>query len=187
MASSATPEDASPACPETEKTTETLPKLTPSEFRQYNRLAEMMDNFHNHFRQTWTTMYDACSTSKRPTGMSLRQFLHYSLDFCNMLTMHHDIEEARVFPMLARKMPIFRNTETMKMQHKEIHEGLDKLKSWLEQCRDGESDYRAQEMRDMMDTFGQVLWEHLDAEVKQLGAENMRKFWTLKDMQRFLF
>lgn len=31
-----------------------LPKLTPTEFRQYNKMAEMMDRYHNHFRDACT-------------------------------------------------------------------------------------------------------------------------------------
>ncbi len=32
--------------------------------------------------------------------------------------------------------------------------------------------------------WGDVLWKHLDQEVKTLGAESMRKYWTLADMRR---
>jgi hemerythrin-like domain-containing protein len=98
--------------------------------------------------------------------------------------MHHDIEEAHFFPHLGRKMPIFRNTQLMKEQHKEIHAGLERFQAYLEKCRDGEREYRAPELKDIMDSYGDVLWTHLDLEVKQLGAENMRKFWTLQDMDR---
>ncbi|CAG9941990.1 unnamed protein product [Clonostachys rosea f. rosea IK726] len=35
-----------------------------------------------------------------------------------------------------------------------------------------------------METWGDVLWAHLDDEVKTLGAENMRKYWTLEEMRR---
>jgi hypothetical protein len=39
-------------------------------------------------------------------------------------------------------------------------------------------------MKEIMDGFGSVLWAHLDAEVEKLGVENMRRFWTLEDMER---
>lgn len=35
-----------------------------------------------------------------------------------------------------------------------------------------------------MDTFGSVLWAHLNDEVVELGAESMRKFWS-KSRNRF--
>jgi hypothetical protein len=35
-----------------------------------------------------------------------------------------------------------------------------------------------------MDEFGAVLWAHLEVEVEELKAENMRKFWSLEETRR---
>jgi hypothetical protein len=137
-----------------------LPKLTPTEFRQFNRMADHMDYFHNNFRNTWNIIYSACESQKRPKGMSIKQFLGLGQQFCHHLTVHHTIE------------------------HKQIHVGLDKLEKYLEECADGERELRMSEMKDILDTFGTVLWQHLDDEVKQLGAENMRKYWTAEEIRR---
>ncbi|KXN92734.1 hypothetical protein AN958_12332 [Leucoagaricus sp. SymC.cos] len=169
------------------KEEENLPPLTDHQFKRYNRMATKMDAFHNHFRQQWQTMHTACSTSKRPSGMTLRQFLSYSLEFCTILNMHHGVEERHIFPVLARRMPAFKNNDLMKNQHKEIHSGLDKLQKWLEQCKRGEREFRADEMKEIMDDFNDVLWSHLDDEVKQLGAENMRKYWAVEEMDHMPF
>lgn len=118
--------------------------------------------------------------------MSIRQFLNTGLTFCNHLHTHHSIEEMHVFPMLAKKMPAFSQHLDLLAQHKEIHTGLDKFQTYLEDCISGERELRMEEMKSLMDGFGSVLWTHLDDEVEQLGAENMRKYWTLdeiKDMQ----
>lgn len=162
---------------------EKLPKLSPSEFRIYNRMAEHMDYYHNMFRATWNTLYTACTTSRRPAHLSLRQFLSTGLDFCSRLETHHGIEEAHIFPVLARKMPAFREELQLLTQHKEIHEGLEKLRDYLEGCRTGERELRLDELKEVMDGFGEVLWKHLDEEVKELGAENMRKFWSVEEMR----
>ncbi|KIW00450.1 uncharacterized protein PV09_07975 [Verruconis gallopava] len=163
---------------------EKLPNLSPQDFRTFNRMAETMNYYHNHFRRTWTMMYDACEANKRPAGMSIRQFLNAGMQFCHQLTMHHDIEEAHIFPVLAKKMPAFRHEQEMKTAHKSIHAGLEKLEPWLEECLDGSRELNLKELKAIMDSFGDVLWEHLDAEVEQLGAENMRKFWTKTEMLR---
>lgn len=161
-----------------------LPKLTPSEFRQYNHMAEHMDYYHNHFRHTWNVLMKACESNKRPAGMSIRQFLALGDQFVSHLTMHHGIEEQHIFPVLGRKMPAFRNEVELLGQHKQIHKGLDKLEEYLRDCRTGEKELRMSELKGVLDGFGKVLWEHLDDEVKQLGAENMRKYWTLDEMRR---
>ena len=86
--------------------------------------------------------------------------------------------------VLAKKMDAFREELELLTHHKLIHIGLEKLEKYLEDCKFGETELRMSQLKDIMDSFGAVLWEHLDAEVKQLGAENMRKYWSIKEMQR---
>lgn len=80
-------------------------------------------------------------------------------------------------------MPEFRQKKTLLAQHKKIRRGLDELEQYLEKCRSGEEDLELTEMKRLMDAFGEVLWTHLDEEVRTLGAENMRKYWTLEEMR----
>jgi hemerythrin-like domain-containing protein len=116
--------------------------------------------------------------------MSIKQFLTTGLELCSSLNLHHDIEEKHVFPLLARKMPLFQKQDLLVAQHKEIHAGLEKLEKYLGDCRIGERELRLNELKVVMDGFGKVLWQHLDEEVEQLEAENMRKFWSLEEMRR---
>ena len=46
--------------------------------------------------------------NQRPANMTLKQFISVGLQLCSHLSMHHSIEEAHIFPVLARKMPEFR-------------------------------------------------------------------------------
>ncbi|RAR15169.1 sister chromatid cohesion protein dcc1 [Stemphylium lycopersici] len=161
-----------------------LPKLTPFEFRQYNRMAEHMQYFHDNFRATWKVLYAACDSQKRPKNMSIRQFVSTGQQFCHHLTVHHTIEEQHIFPVLAKKMPAFKKELELLTQHKQIHVGLDKLEKYLEECESGERELRMAELKEILDSFGDVLWQHLDDEVKQLEAENMRKYWTIDEMRR---
>ena len=72
-------------------------------------------------------------------------------------------------------MPAFKKELELLTQHKQIHDGLDKFQAYLAECKFGEKDLRMDELKTLMDDFGGVLFAHLDDEVKQLGAENMRK------------
>jgi hypothetical protein len=89
--------------------------------------------------------------------------------------------------MLARKMPAFRKELELLTQHKQIHAGLERLEEYIIQCRSGEKDMRFAELKTILDSFGEVLWSHLDDEVKQLGANNMRKYWSLQEMRNMPF
>ncbi|GAB7361680.1 hypothetical protein MBLNU230_g1729t1 [Neophaeotheca triangularis] len=161
-----------------------LPELSAQDFRIYNRMAEHMDMFHENFRRSWKTLYTACTNNKRPPGTSIRQFISLADDFCHHLTVHHTIEEQHIFPLLAKRMPAFRKELDLLTHHKRIHEGLDKLQVWLAECRSGERELQLREMKGLLDGFGAVLWEHLDAEVEELRAENMRLYWSKQEMAR---
>ncbi|RYP26853.1 hypothetical protein DL767_007895 [Monosporascus sp. MG133] len=166
-----------------------LPPLSDHEFRQYNRLAEHMDLFHNHFRSTWNMLWGACTSGRRPGGMSLRAFVGAGLQFVQQLEMHHNIEETYFFPMLAKKMPEFRSGKgngaaELLRQHKEIHRGLEVLQEYLLKCKSGETELEMGTLKSKMEGWGTVLWTHLDQEVKTLGAENMRKYWTLDEIRK---
>ena len=76
-----------------------LPKLSATDFRLYNKMAEHMNYYHDNFRATWKMLYAACSSGKRPANISLRQFISTVEQLCHHLTMHHTIEEQHIFPV----------------------------------------------------------------------------------------
>ena len=81
-------------------------------------------------------------------------------------------------------MPAFKKELQLLTQHKEIHNGLDKLEAYVDECKAGTKDLRMDELKEIMDSFGEVLWAHLSDEVEQLSAENMRKYWSLEEVRR---
>jgi hypothetical protein len=86
-------------------------------------------------------------------------------------------------------MPEFRNGKggnaaELLRQHREIHKGMDEFERYLKGCKEGEWELNLGVMRGKMDSWGEVLWKHLDQEVETLGAENMRRYWTLEEMRR---
>lgn len=193
--------EAKEAVVEEEEPEEKLPPLSAQQFREFNRMADHMDYFHNHFRQIWTMMYTACENKKRPAGMSIRRFLDEGLHFISMLTTHHSIEEAHVFPMLAKRMPEFQQPDKrgkltgpktkgsakaaeLVKQHRDIHKGMDAFEDYLRRCRNAETELEMSVLKAQMDTWGTVLWQHLNEEVAALGAENMRKYWTIEEVRR---
>ncbi|KAF2279016.1 uncharacterized protein EI97DRAFT_431235 [Westerdykella ornata] len=183
-ASASAPSTASNTDQQAQPSDPPLPKLSPSDFRTYNRMADHMQHFHSHFLSTYTTLLSACQVGKRPQGMSLRQFLSLASTFVSQLTMHHNIEEQHIFPLLATRMPAFKKELSLVGQHRQIHEGLDKLEAYLDECRSGERELRLGEVGALLEGFGDVLMRHLEEEVEQLGAERMRRYWSLEEMRR---
>ncbi|KAL2753306.1 hypothetical protein ACRALDRAFT_1072173, partial [Sodiomyces alcalophilus JCM 7366] len=142
---------------------------------------------HNHFRRSWTMLHTAATTNKRPQGRSIKSFIDEGLHFVQMLETHHNIEETYIFPVLARKMPEFRagkNAAELLRQHREIHRGMEALETYLRACRSGETELAMPRLKELLDSWGTVLWTHLDQEVETLGAENMRRYWTLDEIRQ---
>ncbi|KAK4904101.1 hypothetical protein LTR66_017943 [Elasticomyces elasticus] len=159
-----------------------LPTLSASDFRVYNKLAVMMDAYHNRFRQTWNMLYSVCQEGQRTAGLSIRSFIQTGLQFCHHLHIHHTIEERHIFPELAERMDCFKDDDELIHQHEQIAVGLEKFQAYLQECQSSSREFRLGELKTILDSFGTVLWTHLDQEVKMLGAENMRKYWTKQEI-----
>lgn len=199
-ADQAGPTSVAEPAPESESESEPkLPPLTPQEFRAYNRLAEKMEYFHEHFRQMYSTLHTACVTKRRPAGMTLKQFIDEGLNLARYLEGHHAIEETYLYPILARKMPEFRSSTPpaglkkgkesrreeceLIRQHRLIHNGMDEMVEYLRQCKSKECELELSVLKEKMDPWGDVLLKHLEQEVRDLSAENMRKYWTLQELR----
>lgn len=64
---------------------------------------------------------------------------------------------------------------------------MDGFEAYLTRCKNGETELDLRVLKEQMDTWGEVLWKHLEEEVVTLGAENMRKYWTIQEMRRMPF
>ena len=158
--------------------------MTSQERQIYSRMGDAMSYYHNHFKSTWNALYAACETNQRPANMSIKQFLNVAAQFVHHLEMHHSIEEQHIFPILAQRMPAFQEEMELLTQHKLIHVGMDRLEIYVNECKATKRDFRLDEMKDVLDSFGTVLWTHLDAEVGNLSAENMRKYWSIDEAKK---
>lgn len=72
-------------------------------------------------------------------------------------------------------------------QHEAIHKGLDALTKYLKECQRGKRELRKEELRGIMDGFGEGLFKHLDDEVRELGGENLRRYWSAEEVRAFPF
>lgn len=90
-------------------------------------------------------------------------------------------------------MPEFRHSLKNKeaaeliLQHEEIHRGMTAMREYLVACKEGNENFQFSNLQLKMNSWGETLWIHLEQEVKTLGAENMRKYWTLEEMIAFPF
>ncbi|KAH9892499.1 hypothetical protein C8Q73DRAFT_698298 [Cubamyces lactineus] len=151
---------------------------------KWNRLAEAMTYFHNHFKHEFNAIYELADGSFAKRGMSLPMYLRLASQLARGLTTHHTIEERYIFPILAKRMTSFKDDEVHLKSHEAIHHGLDELTALIRKWSEEPSKYSPEEMRACLDSWREVLFKHLDQEVQDLSGENMKKYWTLEELER---
>lgn len=135
------------------------------------------------------------------------QFLREASSLSQSLINHHSLEENYIFPALAKKMPEkFGAHGLEKEQHKHIHDGecrraqvepavsptplannsgLESYEGYIHYSRSHPEKYDGKKLRAIMDKFRDVLYAHLDDEVRDLGAEALQKAgFTLDELRR---
>ncbi|KAL0577322.1 hypothetical protein V5O48_004678 [Marasmius crinis-equi] len=164
-----------------------------------------MNNFHQWFKDEYNTLYEVSypplthsrqvltgghlggkladgSFTKR--GLSLPLYLDSAQRLNHHLTMHHTIEERHIFPALATKMKEFSNDSEHLKSHRGIHDGMDKVQELVNRWKKEPASYSPEEMRACLDSFREVLFNHLDQEVADLKGENLKKYWTLEEIEK---
>lgn len=61
--------------------------------------------------------------------------------------MHSSIEEQRIFPIIAKKMPGFRKEVSLLTQPKEIHKGVDLFEVYSQKCSTADVELRLNELK----------------------------------------
>ncbi|EJD02598.1 uncharacterized protein FOMMEDRAFT_19894 [Fomitiporia mediterranea MF3/22] len=116
--------------------------------------------------------------------MSLQMYLREADSLKKHLETHHSIEERFIFPELAKKMPSFAENDQHRKSHEGIHDGLVKLGAITREFRENPTSYSPERMRECLDSFRDVLMKHLDEEVEDLRGENLKKYWTLEELDK---
>lgn len=173
--------------PQTEGTSPAPQKLSAAEEYAWAAPSRGMGRLHASHKRTFTNSYTHADDYEEH-GYSLKSFLRESYNLVVHLGNHHGIEEAYIFPMLARKHPAFRDGAEHKADHASIHDGLDKYQEFLRASMMNAEKYSAKEMREILDSFREPLMRHLDQEVADLQPETLRKHgFTLAEVRQLPF
>ncbi|CAE6416412.1 unnamed protein product [Rhizoctonia solani] len=147
------------------------------------KLADRMAFFHAALAAKFDNIY-ALSDGSFTKFMPLPAYLRMVMEFHDHLDAHHSIEETYVFPVLAQKMPSFAENEQHKKSHKVIHAGLDKLKDLATSWKSEPTTFSPAILRSCLDEFKTPLFNHLSEEVRDLSGENLKKYYTLEEVDR---
>ena len=156
----------------------------------YSRLWIVMRQFHDRFRRQFLSIYEQAGQLPSVTAKEnadIRRFCRGAYQLYEQLDGHHSIEEEYIFPALGKKMDVFKKGEGAHLQqHRQIHEGLDTYVDYLKACLRDQSKFDSGKLRGNMDSWRMVLFQHLDEEVDSLHPDNMKKYWTREEAERFM-
>ncbi|PRP78768.1 hypothetical protein PROFUN_00941 [Planoprotostelium fungivorum] len=110
--------------------------------------------------------------------------MYYHNHFRSNTEKLYNIEEQHIFPILARKMPKFAKDHID--EHKHMNESLSQMRQYVEQGYTDNSNYHPEEMKKRLDALKTALFDHLSAEEKSLGEEEMKKYWTEEEMEELV-
>ncbi|ORY87456.1 hypothetical protein BCR35DRAFT_38995 [Leucosporidium creatinivorum] len=90
-----------------------------------------------------------------------------------------------IFLILAQKMPEFEHETSGAHveEHEAIHEGMGRYSAYLAKCKSSPSSFNAEEFRKILQSWGPILFYHLDAEVISLSHANLRRYYTLAEVK----
>ena len=101
-------------------------------------------------------------------------FVQYAMRWCWEIEVHHDGEENGFFPaveeLTGEKGVMNANIE----QHAAFHDGVSVLHTYLQSVADGKEKYDGNRITGLIDSFGEILTQHLADEIPSL--QNLRRF-----------
>jgi hypothetical protein len=72
-------------------------------------------------------------------------------------------------------MPHFAKEGDHLKEHEGIHKGLVEYLAYIRKCKRDRKQWDAEKMKEIMDSFRDVLFKHLDHEVDSLRGEELKK------------
>jgi hemerythrin-like domain-containing protein len=130
-----------------------------------------MSYFHEQFKKDFNTLHDLSDGPFEGQGLSLQGYLQLAKTFDQQVTLHHTLEERILFPLLAEYMPQFGKGDGSGNHfelHHTIHEGLGKLQKLTDNWLESPLRYSSSEMKECLNGFRDVLFQHLDEEVREI-------------------
>jgi hemerythrin-like domain-containing protein len=154
--------------------------------------------FHNGFRAKHAALMQRLPEASQMSKSQLMSFLQIGASLAQHLEAHHGIEEAYIFPLLAKKLPQFGKEHLQ--EHATMHQAVEGMGKYIEQCakklqngraKKGDDDvwpkdiFDEEKMRSHLDHLRDTLFVHLEHEEASLRPESLKKAgFTEDDIRR---
>lgn len=130
---------------------------------------------HNVFLRGLNAIYQqTINVGINGTEKDKLEFAEFAAVWAMGIHEHHGLEESFVFPEIERLTEVKGLMDANVQQHVAFHDGMERYESYLKKVLDGEEKYDGPTFRDIIDSFGGALSQHLNDEIPTLRG--LRKF-----------
>ncbi|KAF8732650.1 hypothetical protein AX14_004095 [Amanita brunnescens Koide BX004] len=158
-----------------------LIKLPPGDWQNaYESQAINMGAAHNTFIQSINAIV---KHAPNITENKIQPFLIFALTAISALHHHHHVEETFAFPRYEEKLgkgAMQVNVE----QHEQFLPKVEELEQYLKEVQEGKAKYDGKRIIDIVESFGDVMIQHLTEELATLDADRMRANFTEKELKQ---
>jgi hemerythrin-like domain-containing protein len=136
----------------------------------YDHLHSAMIYFHSLLRAKWADI----SASLAKPSPNIPYVASAIVDFCQHLDMHHAIEEARIFPVLAKRLPQFRKSGEHTAEHEVMHRALGDLQGYAAYVVDDPEAWKIDKAKALCARLEKALFPHLAAEEESIKGSSLK-------------
>ncbi|KAF4977381.1 hypothetical protein FDECE_18364 [Fusarium decemcellulare] len=133
------------------------------------KLAAEMSLVHNLMLRGINSIYNqAINVGTRGTDKDKLDFANYAHQWGEMLKEHHETEETLVFPEIEKLTEAPGLMGDSVTEHHAFHEGLVQYQEYLDQVRNGKTEYDGEKFKVIIDSFVPTMQHHLAHEIEAL-------------------
>ncbi|KAK2464023.1 hypothetical protein APHAL10511_003967 [Amanita phalloides] len=158
-----------------------LIKLPPGDWKNiYEFQSINMAAAHNTFIRSVNAIV---KHAPNVTEGKVQPFMIFALTAISTVHHHHNIEETFLFPFFEEKLgkgALQVNVE----QHEKFIPQLNELENYLKDVQDGKAKYDGKLVVEKIESFGDIMVEHLRDEIATLEPERMRANYTEKELKQ---
>ena len=151
----------------------------------YSTLSETMRYFHSLHHRELASMQEQCKKAKNVAD--LYRLASNISSFCHSLHVHHTIEDQRLFPVIARKTDV----SHLETHHQQLGQLLNEFKNFarqLKQLKNSDTNISTVilDATALVDKVSALVHEHEAAEEQIIAADNMKKWFSEREMRQLL-
>jgi len=115
-------------------------------------------------------------------GDKIKPFLVFATTVLSTFHHHHSAEETFTFPSYEAKLGKGAMSINLE-QHEKFVPQAEQLEKYLKDVQEGKDKYDGKRIVDTIESFGDVMLEHLNAEVETLESSRMRAAFTEQELK----